>query len=134
MSVVKLREHHVVKDTPCGEIREILHGSDHPAVGVAVAVDIGPTLPHFHRTFDEVYFVMEGDLTLQLHDPETRRTWQEKLGENELCLISRGVHHRVVSASRRNRLCAICSPPFVPGDEARSDVLPSPPDDGRGAP
>lgn len=122
MGIVKLREDHVLKNTEfCGQLREVLADAAYPSL--SVAVDIGRTVPHFHKSFDEIYFVMEGDLTLQLHDPKTGRTWEQKLGENELCVVSRGIHHKVVSASRRNRLCAICSPPFVPGDETRSDVL-----------
>ncbi len=127
MTILKLREQHIVIDTEfCGQLREVLRAPEYSPLGIALAVDIRPTVPHYHLRFDEIYFVMEGDLTLQLHDPDTKRTWDQKLGENELCVITRGVHHGVKSASRRNRLCAICAPPFEPGDETRSNVLPAP--------
>src|SRR5258708_37387241 len=100
---------HLVKQSPwCGEIREILAGGAYPSLSVAVALDIKPTRAHFHRTFDEIYFVLDGALTLRFHDPVKNQTWAESFLANELCVISRGIHHAVVEASPQNRLCVVC--------------------------
>src|SRR5207248_11280081 len=115
---------HQVKQSPwCGEIREILAGGAYPALSVAVALDIRPTRAHFHRTFDEIYFVLDGSLSLRFYDPADGRTWAETLAANELCVITREVHHAVVEASPHNRLCVLCVPRFDPADETSSDRI-----------
>ncbi len=48
------------------------------------------TVAHYHRTFDEIYFVLDGELGLRFYDPEEKRTWDERLQANELCLIRGG--------------------------------------------
>ena len=123
MLVRKVTDHQVKESPWCGEIREILAGGAYPSLSVAVALDIRPTRAHFHRTFDEIYFVLDGSLTLRFHDPKTDRTWTESLGADELCVITRGIHHAVVEASPRNRLCVLCVPPFDPADETTSDRI-----------
>ena len=115
-------DHKVVESKWCGEIREILRGDEY-SPNVAIAIDIRVTIPHFHRTFEEVYFVLDGSLELALHDPSTGRTWKETLGPNELCVISRNVHHGVTAASEKNRLCVLTVPRFDARDETTSDVL-----------
>jgi mannose-6-phosphate isomerase-like protein (cupin superfamily) len=123
MITSKTKDHQVVMSPWCGEIREILAGPEYPALSVAVALNIRATRAHFHRGFDEVYFVLDGSLQLQLHDPDTGRTWTETLNPNELCVITKGTHHRVVSASEANRLCVLCVPRFDPTDETSSDRI-----------
>src|SRR5207245_2888721 len=111
MLVRRIADHRVKQSPWCGEIREILTRAVYESLSVAIALDIEPTRAHFHRGFDEIYFVLEGSLMLQLHDPATRQTWSESLQPNELLVISKGLHHGVIQASLRNRLCVICSPP-----------------------
>ncbi|HZT82753.1 MAG TPA: hypothetical protein VFA26_21160 [Gemmataceae bacterium] len=123
MIVRKVADHEIVQSPWCGEIREILAGDEYPSLSVAVALDIRPTRAHFHRTFDEVYFVLDGSVELRLHDPDTGKTWTESLGTNELCVITRGLHHGIVAASERNRLCVLCRPRFDPHDETTSDRI-----------
>jgi mannose-6-phosphate isomerase-like protein (cupin superfamily) len=121
--ILKLLADHAVKQSPnCGEIREILHGAEW-SPNVALAIDIGCTTAHWHATFDEIYFVLDGWLELQLYDPanDTRRT--QVLAANELCVITRGVHHQVTSASSGNRLSIITTPCFDPADQVVSDKL-----------
>jgi mannose-6-phosphate isomerase-like protein (cupin superfamily) len=119
----KLADHQVKQSPWCGEIREILTGAVYRPLSVAIALDIKPTKAHYHRGFDEIYFVLDGSLRLQLHDPVTERTWTETLNANELLVISKGLHHKVMEASAANRLCVICSPPFDPQDETSSDRI-----------
>lgn len=114
---------HVLKHSPvCGEIREIIVGDEYRP-NVAIAVNILPTTGHYHTTFDEIYFVLDGELSLALHDPQTKKTWTERLTANELCVVSKHIHHRITQASPTNRLCVISVPQFRPDDEHTSDVL-----------
>jgi len=115
---------HLIKQSPwCGEIREILGGGAYPPLSVAVALDIKPTRAHFHRTFDEIYFVLDGSLTLRFYDAKSHRTWTESLAANELCVIGSGIHHAIIEASPRNRLCVLCVPQFDAADETSSDRI-----------
>jgi len=121
--ITKLMEDHIIKQTPfCGELHEILHGSEF-SPNIAVALDIQPTTAHFHDGFDEIYFVLDGDLILQLYEPASGETTEQKLSANELCVIRRGVHHKITEASPKNRLCVITVPKFDGNDEHPSDVI-----------
>ena len=121
--ILKLAADHVIKQSPtCGEIHEILrHGEYSPTI--ALALNIGPTTPHYHLTYDETYFVLDGTLELKLHDPSTNTTSTHKLEANELCVITKGIHHQVIHASPANRLCVISVPAFDLADEHLSDKL-----------
>ena len=119
----KLASDQVVKQSPfCGEIREILVGSEY-SPNVAVAINIGKTTAHYHQTFDEVYFVLDGSIVLKLFDPASRQTTEQKLNANELCVITKGVHHQIVESSAENRLCVICAPRFDANDEHPSSQI-----------
>ena len=122
--ITKKISDHVVKMTPtCGEVRGILNRNDYEGVNIAIAIDIRKTIPHFHRGFDEIYFILDGELELKFHDPETGKTWIESLKANELCVIRKGVHHAVVNASERNRLSVVTVPYFDVSDETPSEVI-----------
>jgi mannose-6-phosphate isomerase-like protein (cupin superfamily) len=121
--LTKLLRDHIVKSSPfCGAIHEILTGAEY-SPSLALAIDIRETIGHFHKTFDEIYFVLDGEIALRLHDPTTGKTTEQRLGADELCVISEGVHHKVVMSSAQNRLCVICVPHFDPSDEHKSEVL-----------
>lgn len=114
--ITKLKKDHIVRQTPtCGEIWEILQGEYSP--GIAVAMNIGQTKAHYHTKFDEIYLVLDGDLTLNLYDPETGKTTEQKLTSNELCVITKKIHHKIIEASGNNRLCVITVPGFDVRDE-----------------
>ena len=121
--ITKLVTDHEVKLSPfCGEIREILSGPEY-APNVALAIDIKPTTAHYHASFDEIYFVLDGLLALKLFDPTSSQTLEQTLSANELCVITKGVHHKVVAASAQNRLCVLCMPRFDATDEHPSSRL-----------
>jgi mannose-6-phosphate isomerase-like protein (cupin superfamily) len=121
--ITKLLSDHVVKTSPfCGAIHEILTDAEY-SPSIALAIDIRETVPHFHKTFDEIYFVLDGEIALTLHDPATSKTTEQKLVADELCVITKGVHHKVAASSAKNRLCVICVPQFDASDEHKSDVL-----------
>ncbi len=120
--MLRKKNHHHTKQSPvCGEIVEILSSRDYPRLDVAVVVDIKPTRAHFHTQFDEIYFVVDGSITLGLYDPETKCTHEVELEANELQLIASGIHHKVISSSIKNRLVVLSVPGFDPNDEHKSD-------------
>ena len=107
----------------CGEIREILIGNDYPYLNIAIAQDIKPTRAHYHKEFDEIYFVLDGSMNLKFFDHVTEKTWTQQLGADELCVIGKGIHHKVIEASDKNRLCVITVPRFEESDEHLSDKI-----------
>jgi len=123
MLTKKLGDHIVVHSPFCGEIREIITGGDYDKLGIAVAIDIKPTTAHYPKTFDEIYFVLDGELELEFYDPAEEKTWSAVLTANELTVVSKGVHHKVVRASEHNRLCVVSAPPFHEDDENPSGKI-----------
>lgn len=123
MLTKKLADHIIIHSPFCGEIREIITGNEYDKLGIAIAVDIKPTTAHYHKSFDEIYFVLDGELELEFYDPENEKIWREELSANELTVVSKGIHHRVLRSSERNRLCVISSPPFHADDENPSGEI-----------
>lgn len=123
MKIKLANDHKLIQTDTCGEIREILSGGDHEALDLALAVDIKPTKGHFHKTFDEIYFVLDGAITLRTFDPVSWQTSDHHLITNELCLLTKGIHHRVVEASDQNRLCVISIPNWKLEDEHLSELV-----------
>ncbi len=121
--ITKLMKDHIIKQTPtCGEIREILLGTEY-SPNIAIALDIRPTKAHYHKGFDEIYFVLDGDLILKVYNPETGESIEQKLGKNELCVITKGIHHKIIESSANNRLCVITVPRFNAADEYLSEKI-----------
>ena len=52
---------------------------------VAIAVDLEQMDAHYHRTFDEIFFVLDGDMKFEFYDPQDRSNiWTEnRLSLNE---------------------------------------------------
>ena len=100
---------------------EILDHSPFP--NIIIAIDIHDTKAHYHNTFDEIYFVLDGEIYLKLYDPATKELIEQRLGKNELCVITKGAHHCVTKFSEKNRLCVISVPSFDPSDEHPSDYM-----------
>jgi mannose-6-phosphate isomerase-like protein (cupin superfamily) len=121
---IKLKnDHKIIQTDTCGQIREILSGGEHPNLDLAIAIDIHPTKAHFHKSFDEIYFVLDGSMTLKTFDPLNGNLEEQQLQANELCLIPKGVHHKITQCSEKNRLCIISTPRWVAEDENSSDLI-----------
>ena len=117
-----LKDHVIIKSPFCGELREVLPGQEY-SPDIAIAMDISPTTAHYHIGFDEIYFVLDGELLLQFYDPASGEITEQELAANELCVISKGIHHKVAEASASNRLCVITVPRFDASDEHLSGVI-----------
>jgi mannose-6-phosphate isomerase-like protein (cupin superfamily) len=96
MKVILNKDHKVIETETCGQIRELLSGGEQPGLDLALALDIRPTKAHFHKMFDEIYLVLDGVLTLQTYDPSTGSRKNYELQANELCVVTRGVHHQII--------------------------------------
>jgi hypothetical protein len=71
--ITKLLSDQVVKTSPfCGAIHEILTGAEY-SPSIALAIDIRETVPHFHKTFDEIYFVVDGEIRADSARPRERQ-------------------------------------------------------------
>ncbi len=121
--VKRMSDHNVVDSHICGVIREVLIGNDYNFLNLAISIDIEITQAHFHEKFDEIYFVLDGNIKLLLYEAESQRTWTEDLGENELCVIPAFVHHKIIEASQKNRVCFITIPQFNEEDQHISEVI-----------
>ena len=60
--------------------------------------------------------MLEGAITLKFYEVATGRTWSQKLAGNELCVLRKCTHHKVIEASEPNRLCIIPFPHFDVAD------------------
>ena len=116
------RDHVHVKSPFCGDLIEVLRGRQ-SAPDIAVLIDVRPTKAHYHNTFEEVYFVLDGALSLRLFDPDEGETEEYLLAPHEVCVIPRRTHHQIASSSYHNRLCVLCIPCFDPNDETPSDKI-----------
>jgi mannose-6-phosphate isomerase-like protein (cupin superfamily) len=125
LPIIKHRSDVIVEHSPtCGEGREILTASDYSKFSVAVFTNIRPTHPHFHKTFDETYLVLEGEVELRLFEPATAEFKTVTLTADELCVIPALTHHGLARTSDRNKICVLAAPPFHMEDETLSDKLP----------
>jgi len=120
--MLRKRAHHHIKMSPiCGEIIEVLSSRDYPRLDIAVVQNIRTTKPHFHLGFEEIYFVLDGCITLGLYDPCTDKFSEHLLESHELMVIQPNIHHKVIAASSQNRLIVVSVPGFNPNDEHVSD-------------
>lgn len=123
MLIKQLKDQHIVNSKTCGEVREILKNDDYRPLGIAIAINIEPTEGHYHQSFDEIYFVLDGQISLELYDPKNESMNTFELNPNEVCVITKGIHHKIIQSSPENRLCVISVPPFRSEDEHVSDKL-----------
>lgn len=123
MLIKKVVDHNVIVTPTCGVIREILRAGELDNFDLAVSIDIKPTSAHFHNKTSEVYFVLDGKITLEIFDPIKQERSQHELEANELAVITPGLHHRISAASTQNRLCVISSPRWQADDEHLSKML-----------
>ncbi len=127
--ITKLEKDAVINQTlSCGEVIMMLTSSDYDQLNVAYCPDIRPTVPHYHPGFDEIYFVLDGWILVRTYDPEIDQYFEQRLGQNELILMPKGMHHVIAEASESNRLCVLMIPGFtgeIPSDRFNEDREPN---------
>ena len=89
-------------------IRE-LHHSGLQSLAEATLTAGGSTQRHYHRASEEIYFLLEGEGTLEL-DGESRR-----VVAGDAILIAPGAWHQIVAVSELRFLCC-CAPPYSHDD------------------
>ena len=115
--IKKTPENHVLYDCDYArEMRQILSGEEYNNMGLAIAVDLGVMEAHYHSGFDEIFYLLEGSLECKFYDPKEDRTWTEELSVGDTLVVSKGVHHKLLKASEKNRLMVISIPPWHPED------------------
>ena len=117
MFTKKYDQHNILESPYAREMREIISSEEYEKAGVAIAVDLEQMEAHYHNTFDELYFVLEGNLKFEFYDPKIEKTWVQDLEPNETVIVSKGIHHKILKASEHNRLFVVSIPPYDPDDE-----------------
>jgi hypothetical protein len=75
------RDHTHVKAQFCGDLIEVLREGG-PAPNITILLDALSTQAHYHPTFDEVYVVLDGSVSVHLYDPNDDMFAERLLGEH----------------------------------------------------
>lgn len=122
--IKKKPEDHILHSCPYArEMREILKVSEYDKIGLAVGVDLFQMEAHYHKSFDEIFYVLEGNMDCEFYDPDEDKTWTAELSQGDTLVVPKGVHHKVIKASPKNRLLVISIPPYHADDEIPSDKI-----------
>lgn len=115
---------HVLYDCPYAkEMREVLDKNNYGPAGMAIAVDLKNMKGHYHKTFDEIYYLLEGNLEVKCYEPESGKTWTEHLEKGDTLVVPKGIHHAIPKASSENKLMVISIPPWYAEDENPSEEI-----------
>ena len=123
MVTKKYTEHNVLDSPYAREMREIINSSEYEKASMAIAVDLEQMDAHYHKTFDQIFFVLEGDMKFEFYDPANGNVWTVESSVNDLVIVKKGIHHKVLRASEHNRLLVISIPQYDPDDENPSDEI-----------
>ncbi|MCK5710293.1 MAG: WxcM-like domain-containing protein [Deltaproteobacteria bacterium] len=123
MNTKKYTEHNVLDSPYAREMREIINSSEYEKASMAIAVDLEQMDAHYHKTFDQIFFVLEGDMKFEFYDPANGNVWTVESSVNDLVIVKEGIHHKVLRASEHNRLLVISIPQYDPDDENPSDEI-----------
>lgn len=99
----------------CGEYLELLSAGEYQP-DIVIFKDIKETKAHFHKAFDEIYLVIDGEIEVETHEIGAETSKKTTLKPNEMILIGQGVHHKISRSSDKNRLCVISKPCYNPND------------------
>jgi mannose-6-phosphate isomerase-like protein (cupin superfamily) len=123
MITKKYTDHNILDSPYAREMREIINSSEYEKASMAIAVDLEQMDAHYHRTFDEIFFVLDGEMKFEFYDPANGNVWTEESSLNDLVIVKKGIHHKVLSASEHNRLLVVSIPPYNPDDENPSERI-----------
>jgi len=122
MSLIKKSDMKIVKNDFCGELLEILNRSENPELSIITLKNTKPTISHYHKNSQEIYWILEGSITLLLHDNSNNRTWKQILNEGDLFIVKNKIHHKINKSSGKNKICVISFPMWKKEDECKSDL------------
>ncbi len=123
MVTKKYTEHNVLDSPYAREMREIINSSEYEKASMAIAVDLEQMDAHYHKTFDQIFFVLVGDMKFEFYVPANGNVWTVESSVNDLVIVKEGIHHKVLRASEHNRLLVISIPQYDPDDENPSDEI-----------
>ena len=68
MITKKFADHKVLDSPYAREMREVINTNDYEKMAIAIAVDMEQMDAHYHKTFDQIFFVLDGDLKFEFYD------------------------------------------------------------------
>ena len=89
-------------------IRELHHSASQSLAEASLPAG-GSTQRHYHRASEEIYFVLEGEGTMEL-DGQTRQ-----VAPGDAILIPPGAWHEILATTDLRFLCC-CAPPYSHDD------------------
>ncbi|MCZ6638396.1 MAG: WxcM-like domain-containing protein [Candidatus Dadabacteria bacterium] len=123
MITKKFADHKVLDFPYAREMREVINTNDYEKMAIAIAVDMEQMNAHYHKTFDQIFFVLDGDMKFEFYDPANGNVWTVESSLNDLVIVKEGIHHKVLRASEHNRLLVLSIPQYDPDDENPSDKI-----------
>ena len=123
MITKKFADQNVLDSPYCREMREVINGNDYEKMAIAIAVDMEQMDAHYHKTFDQIFFVLDGEMKFEFYDPANGNVWTVESSLNDLVIVKEGIHHKVLRASEHNRLLVLSIPQYDPDDENPSDKI-----------
>ena len=123
MITKKFADHKVLDSPYAREMREVINGNDYEKMAIAIAVDMEQMDAHYHKTFDQIFFVLDGVMKFEFYDPANGNVWTVESSLNDLVIVKEGIHHKVLRASEHNRLLVLSIPQYDPDDENPSDKI-----------
>ncbi len=110
-------------DMQPNQVYELLTNEDYKDASIAITRNCFATKGHYHTTFDELYLLLEGTITLQVIDTKSGQIKEVLMRENDICVVPKNMHHRIDNASEKNVLCVISLPGWRMDDEIPSELL-----------
>ena len=98
------------KSKTCGLLTEYLSNHKSP-ISITVVKNIKPTQAHYHKKITEIYWVRNGEITLQID------TQSIDLESGDSILVEPHESHKVIKASQENEIIVLCNPPWELDDE-----------------
>lgn len=120
---IKPGDHVLYECAYAKEMREVLDKDNYGPVGLAIAVDLKEMKGHYHKTFDEIYYLLNGNMNVKFYDPDGGKTWTEHLEKGDTMVIPKGIHHAIQNSSPENKLMVMSIPPWYAEDENPSDEI-----------
>lgn len=114
MKLIRTNDYRNIRSNTCGALTELLNDSTIP-ISITKAINIVPTTKHAHKQSVEIYWVVEGNLEIEL--TTNRETKVIKLLQGTILIINPGEFHSVVKASETNEVIVLSTPPWTSDDE-----------------